>query len=119
MRYLCFGEYRLYGLFKPRQTVHAEEQHILHSAVMQVAQHSQPESARFVCPDGNAQNLFVTLCCHTRHNIGCAASYPPILTDFVIDAVHEYKWIYRVQWAGLPFLDLGEDLVRNFADHFY
>ena len=35
---------------KPRQTIHAEKQHVLHAAVMQVIQHPQPELAGFIRP---------------------------------------------------------------------
>ena len=52
--YLCFGEYRLYGLLNPRQPIHAEEQHILYAPVVEVVQHPKPELAGLVCPDGNA-----------------------------------------------------------------
>ncbi len=37
-RYPRFGEYRLYGTFKPQQAVHAGGQHILHAPVMQAVQ---------------------------------------------------------------------------------
>lgn len=64
--YFCFGEHRLYGFLTPRQTVHAEEQHILQAAVVQVVEHPKPEFTGFICPASNAEDLLVPICCDTQ-----------------------------------------------------
>ena len=114
---LGLGEYGADCLLEAWQAVHAEEQHVLHAAVLQVAQHPHPELGALVGPYRDAEYLLVTLRRDAQHHIGRPAQDSAVLPDLVVDAVHEHERIDRVQGPGLPFPDFRENLVRDLADH--
>ena len=71
------GEHGADRLLEPREPVHAEEQHILHSPVLQVVQHPQPELRTLVGAYRDAEDLLVPFCRDAQHHIGRTAEIRP------------------------------------------
>ncbi len=44
--------------------------------------------------------------------------YTSVFPYLIMDTVHKNERIDRGKGAGLPFLDLGQDLICDLADHF-
>ena len=57
------GKHGVNRLLESRETIHAKEQRILHSPVLQVVQHPQPELRALVGTYRDAENLLVPLRC--------------------------------------------------------
>lgn len=104
-------------LLEAWEAVHAEEQHILHTAVSQIAEHSHPEPGTLVGSHSNAGYLLVSFRCDAQHHTGRPAQNPAVFPDLVVNAVHKHERIHRVQRLGLPFPDLRRNFVRDLTDH--
>ena len=92
---LCLWENGLNCVFKSGETVCVEEQNILHTTVLQVVEHSEPEFTGLIRSYGNTENILVVFHGNSRYNISSTAEDPAIFTDFIMDAVHENEQIYR------------------------
>ena len=57
---LCLWENSLDCIFESGETVHAEEQNILHTPVFQVIEHSKPEFTGLIRPHSNTENILVS-----------------------------------------------------------
>ena len=94
---LCLRENGLDCVFESGETIHTEEQDILHTPVFQVVEHSEPEFTGLIRPYGNTENILVSFYGNSQYDISSAAENPAVFTNLIMDAVHENKRIYRIQ----------------------
>ena len=91
------------------ETIHARDQDVFQTAVLQLGQDRQPELCPFGLGQPQAQQLLVTLHIDAQCQIERLVDHPLVRADLQYNAVQINDGIERIQRPVLPFVDLLDD----------
>jgi|UPI0003A20158 hypothetical protein len=113
---LRLRECRRYGFLNAREPVRAENEDILHTAVLQLVQNAEPVLGAFILPDLYAQDFLFTFQRKAEDDIGGKLADYPVLPHGIMDCVDVDHGIDFLQRAVLPVFNLRQYLVRHVRD---
>ncbi len=100
-------------LADPGQAVSADDQDIFYPAVSEAVQYREPVFCAFIFSDLNRQNFFLPVTVDTEDDVGGKFSDNSVIPYRIMDRINKKDGIDIIQWAVLPFFDLGQNLIRN------
>lgn len=111
-----FGKNTVDRLGKALQAVDDGDQDVGHAAVPQIVHDLEPEFGAFGLLDPKPENVFLARCSHAQHDVDRLVFDHPLIPDFDSERIEKDHRINRFQRPALPFADLIEDRVGDFAD---
>src|SRR6478672_6198915 len=101
-------------LRKSFQSVHTDNQDILHSTVLEFRQHSEPEFGAFVAARPQTQDVFLPFQVHPNGHIHGPIVHPAFMPHFHVQRIQIHDPVERVQRPALPALHLLRYPVGHF-----
>ncbi len=107
---------RLDGFRKAFQPVHTSNEDVLYAAILQLAEHLQPEFGTFVLSNPHPQELLVTIQGDGQRQVDRFIVNVPVVAHLKPDRIQVQDRIDRLQRPRLPALDLIQDGIGHVGD---
>ena len=98
------------------QSVSADDQDILDSAVLEAVQDRKPVLGAFIITHFDRQYFLLSFTVDPKDDIRRQLFDDPVITDGVVDRIDEQDGINLIKGPVLPFLDLWQELVSHIRD---
>ena len=104
-------EDRCNGIRKALEAVHADNEFIVHSTVLEFRDHLEPEFDTFGMGDPKTRQFLLSTQIDPQGQIYGLDPHGPAVAHFDVDAIQIDDGVQRFQWAGLTGLDVLDDRV--------
>src|ERR1700737_547661 len=117
--HLNLREHRLDRLRESFQSIHANDEDVGHSTILQLRQHLQPELRSFRLARPQTQYFFVALHVHANRHVNRLVADMASLANLHYQSVQIYDRVHRVQRPVLPTLDLLHHLFGDVGNQLW